>query len=119
MYSPPPIQDPWPDLHQQIPQLPYSPYASPFYNTYATPGPLAAVSSQVQSQHSAAQQPSVHTSQRAGSYAASQETFEGRLEADLELAEIQVPLGRNNYKRKFHHLVCWEEKRHIEILANK
>ena len=57
---------------------------------------------------------------RGGSeYAASSETFEGRLQEELDIREIKVDLTQHNYKRKFHNLICWEEKTHIEILGNK
>ena len=52
-------------------------------------------------------------------YSASKESFEDRIEEELNLEEIQAPLTRKNYKRKFHNLICWEEKRHIEILGDK
>lgn len=52
-------------------------------------------------------------------YAASEETFQGRLREVLVLGEIKVELNRLNYRRKFHNLICWEERRHIEILSEK
>lgn len=52
-------------------------------------------------------------------YAASSERFEGRLQEVLDITEIEVELTRENYKSKFHNLICWEEKRHIEILGSK
>ena len=59
------------------------------------------------------------THQKAEWYAAGEETFEKRLQQELNLADIQVELCQGNYKRKFHHLICWEEKAHIDILAEK
>jgi hypothetical protein len=52
-------------------------------------------------------------------YAAKEETFEGRLKGELKLNEIEVDLNRLNYKRKFNNLICWEERRHIEVLRDK
>lgn len=52
-------------------------------------------------------------------YAASEETFEGRLKGELRLGEIEVELDRHNYKLKFHNLICWEERAHIERLTEK
>ena len=52
-------------------------------------------------------------------YAAKEETFEGRLKGELKLEEIEVKLNRQNYKRKFNNLICWEERRHIEVLREK
>ena len=52
-------------------------------------------------------------------YAACEETFEGRLKGELQLSDIEVDLERRNYKKKFHNLICWEERRHIEILQKK
>ena len=63
--------------------------------------------------------PSRQAQRAAEKYAASSETFEGRLQGDLEIEEIKVELTRETYKRKFHHLICWEEKEHIDILGNK
>ena len=64
--------------------------------------------------------PAVHQSKKKDKgYAASGITFQERLQQELNLADIQVELCRDNYKRKFHHLICWEEKTHIEILGEK
>jgi hypothetical protein len=52
-------------------------------------------------------------------YAASKESFIERIKEDLNVEVIQAPLTRENYKKKFHHMICWEEKRHIEILGEK
>ena len=52
-------------------------------------------------------------------YAASKESFGERIKEELHLEVIQAPLTRTNYKEKFHNLICWEEKRHIEILDEK
>jgi hypothetical protein len=52
-------------------------------------------------------------------YAASEETFQGRLKGELRFSEIDVELDRKNYKRKFNNLICWEERAHIERLREK
>lgn len=59
------------------------------------------------------------TQSQSGYYAASEETFHGRLKGELNLSEIEVELDRYNYKRKFHNLICWEERAHIELLREK
>lgn len=52
-------------------------------------------------------------------YAASKESFKERIKGVLDPQIIRAPLTRDNYKKKFHHMICWEEKRHIEILDEK
>ena len=52
-------------------------------------------------------------------YAASKESFNERIKEELDVKIIQASLTRENYKKKFHHMICWEEKRHIEILDEK
>ena len=52
-------------------------------------------------------------------YAASRESFTERIKEELDPKIIEAPLTRRNYKKRFHHMICWEEKRHIEILDNK
>lgn len=52
-------------------------------------------------------------------YAASRESFDERIKEVLDPRIIEAPLTRENYKKKFHHMICWEEKRHIEILDTK
>ena len=52
-------------------------------------------------------------------YAASKEKFPERVRGVLEIGEIEESLNRQNYKKKFHNLVCWEEKKHIQILRDK
>ena len=52
-------------------------------------------------------------------YAASKESFHERIKEDLDIEVIQAPLTRENYKKKFHNMICWEEKKHIEILDKK
>ena len=47
------------------------------------------------------------------------EKFEGRVQSELSLESIKVELTKAVYKDKFHNLICWEEKRHIEILDDK
>ena len=41
--------------------------------------------------------------------------FEGQLSANV----IRNELTAENYKEKFHHLLCWEEKEHERLLANR
>ena len=52
-------------------------------------------------------------------YAASKESFYERIKEELDIEIIQAPLTRDNYKKKFHNMICWEEKKHIEILDKK
>ena len=52
-------------------------------------------------------------------YAASKESFAERIKGVLDPQIIGAPLTRENYKEKFHNMICWEEKRHIEILDEK
>ena len=37
----------------------------------------------------------------------------------LDKAIIEKDLTRENYKEKFHHLLCWEEKEHEKLLAER
>ena len=57
--------------------------------------------------------------ERHGNYAAMQPTFEERVKEDLDITCIKEELTHTNYKKKFHNLICWEEKCHIEILKEK
>lgn len=52
-------------------------------------------------------------------YAASNEKFIERTLEVLNIRDIEQPLSRTNYKKKFHNLICWEEKAHIELLHTK
>ena len=52
-------------------------------------------------------------------YAASKVKFEERIKEELDICHIQQNTSPENYKRKYHNLVCWEEKAHIEILGEK
>lgn len=52
-------------------------------------------------------------------YAARKSKFLERIEEELYLEDIQQELTPGNYKKKFHNLLCWEEKTHIEILENR
>lgn len=45
--------------------------------------------------------------------------FHTRVETVLRIEDIEQPLCRENYKTKLHNLICWEEKRHIEVLEEK
>ena len=42
-----------------------------------------------------------------------------RVTERLNIADIQQEVTRENYKEKFHKLLCWEEKEHIDILGNR
>ena len=42
-----------------------------------------------------------------------------RVTERLNIADIQQEVTRQNYKEKFHKLLCWEEKEHIDILGNR
>lgn len=37
----------------------------------------------------------------------------------LDIAVLKKPLAKENYKEKFHHLLCWEEKEHSKILNKR
>ena len=52
-------------------------------------------------------------------YAAKCSTFMERVKETLDIADIQQELTRENYKQKFHKLLCWEEKEHIDILGRR
>lgn len=52
-------------------------------------------------------------------YAASKLTFQERVKEPLDPSIIEAPLTRENYKKRFHNMICWEEKRHVEILDTK
>ena len=52
-------------------------------------------------------------------YAARKTDFLARLEEELSITDIEKPLTRENYKEKFHKLLCWEEKAHIVILEER
>ena len=53
------------------------------------------------------------------SYAAKETEFSTRIQEDLQIEDVEVELTQANYKEKFHKLLCWEEKAHIEILGKK
>ena len=52
-------------------------------------------------------------------YAASKFTFQERIKEPLDPGIIEASLTRENYKERFHNMICWEEKRHVEILDTK
>jgi hypothetical protein len=35
---------------------------------------------------------------------------------ELDIDRLKQPLIRENYVEKFHHLLCWEEKEHDDLL---
>lgn len=37
----------------------------------------------------------------------------------LHKAVIEKKLTRSNYKEKFHHLLCWEEREHEQVLTSR
>lgn len=52
-------------------------------------------------------------------YAASKVLFEERIKEELDINFIRLKVSPQNYKKKYHNLICWEEKTHIEILDKK
>ena len=52
-------------------------------------------------------------------YVAANERFEDRLSEELKIEHIQVELTCQNYKEKFHKLICWEEMTHIKTFREK
>ena len=46
-------------------------------------------------------------------------TFAERVKDELKLEHIQAELTIENYKDKFHKLLCWEEMEHISILHHR
>lgn len=46
-------------------------------------------------------------------------TFSERVKNVLKLEDIQAELTIENYKDKFHKLLCWEEMEHISILHDR
>ena len=37
----------------------------------------------------------------------------------LDIQVFEEPLTVANYQERFHHLLCWEEKEHMSILAKR
>ena len=52
-------------------------------------------------------------------YAAEEVDFSKRIQDQLDIADIEQELTSQNYKEKFHKLLCWEEKTHIDILQQR
>ena len=46
-------------------------------------------------------------------------TFAERVKDELKLEDIQAELTIENYKDKFHKLLCWEEMEHISLLHER
>ena len=46
-------------------------------------------------------------------------SFLNRVEAELKIEDIKPELTVENYREKFHKLLCWEEKEHITILHER
>ena len=38
---------------------------------------------------------------------------------ELDIDQLKQPLTRENYVEKFHHLLCWEEKEHDDLLKQR
>lgn len=38
---------------------------------------------------------------------------------DLDIDRLKQPLTRESYVEKFHHLLCWEEKEHDNLLKQR
>ena len=38
---------------------------------------------------------------------------------NTQMFETPYTLTVDNYQESFHHLLCWEEKEHMSILANR
>ena len=38
---------------------------------------------------------------------------------ELDIDRLKQPLTRENYVEKFHHLLCWEEKEHDDLLKQR
>ena len=87
----------WPELSSSAPQHFYHPPPKA-----ATPAVIATKEQQLQCQ-----------------YAAKCSTFMERVTETLDIADIQQELTRETYKEKFHKLLCWEEKEHIDILERR
>ncbi len=52
-------------------------------------------------------------------HAASKVRFYDRLKQTLYIEAIQQKTARENYKKKFSYLLCWEEMEHINIMDKK
>ena len=52
-------------------------------------------------------------------YAAKMFRFQDRIQEPLDIEDIKQKLTSDNYKEKFHKLLCWEEKKHIELLEER
>ena len=94
----------WPDLSSTPSQPVYHP-SQPVYH----PPPRAATTAVIatKEQHFQCQ------------YAAKCSTFMERVKETLDITDIKQELTRENYKEKFHKLLCWEEKEHIDILGKR
>ena len=53
------------------------------------------------------------------SYQPKNSTFLERLKEELDVNDITPELTAENYKEKFHKLLCWEEMQHITILHER
>lgn len=52
-------------------------------------------------------------------YAAKMFRFQDRIQEPLDIEDVKQKLTTDNYKEKFHKLLCWEEKKHIELLEKR
>ena len=46
-------------------------------------------------------------------------TYFWKYEKKLDTQILERPLTVNTYRETFHHLLCWEEKEHMSILAKR
>ena len=119
-------EQPWPNiLSFPPPPQPLPPQPPPFvpapvhYQSVVHPQPPAPRQQVPFDQVQERNRPRQYQVQESELYAAKKETFQGRLKGKLIIDEIEVELDSSNYKRKFHHLICWEERRHIQVLGEK
>ena len=38
---------------------------------------------------------------------------------ELDIEWLKLPMSRETYTEKFHHLLCWEEQEHDKILKER
>ena len=132
---PQPDPSPWPTLSELGAKLYLSPVPSPSVaqapligmHVSTTPPiglplPQAACLPQINQQPAVVASTTISTGDSKPprhNYAAKATKFLARIRDDLLIEDIQVELTQANYKEKFHKLLCWEEKAHIEVLGEK
>ena len=42
-----------------------------------------------------------------------------KYKSELDIDRLKQPLTRESYVEKFHHLLCWEEKEHDDLLKQR